>query len=527
MVVTPANIDQIGNAFLEDLATLFPVNCASDEFYYFPHVRLPEPTWRIWDDFSPDGVAEGVKKLSTWETTLKKRALGDSSHQHSGFADEIDRSLLLKVIRTLREYFTEIRPWKYQPTFYLTIACVGLAEAYDAEDPQAKHDRAKGLPSFLNRAACNLNRVPVAFRNQGLEMIVDTRNYLISLLDNLPELAAALAALDRFEEALRCISTCEHFLLHHALVERIVKVHLQSGLGIQEATDELDQEVQEMKNLLTEEAAKLADNSSWRKAYESLPLPEAGERGLVGVFENEVKKLGRHCLLSGMVSPALFDACPVRVAPVPPYLTAIRTASSYSIPPGHPPTGGVFYIINADAPEELRKSYHREFRMLSAHETYPGHHLLDATRWSLPRAMRRSVEHPLFYEGWACFGEEMMYRTGYFSNPGDRLLLAKRRYWRAIRGKIDLGLQTGTMDIPTAAMHLRETGLSNDHALAAARKYTLNPGYQICYTLGIRRFLNLFDQYGKHDIPQFAQQVLQQGEVGFDDLEKMFESSWS
>jgi uncharacterized protein (DUF885 family) len=162
--------------------------------------------------------------------------------------------------------------------------------------------------------------------------------------------------------------------------------------------------------------------------------------------------------------------------------------------------------------------------MLSAHETYPGHHLLDSSRGRLVRSIRRYIEQPLFYEGWACFAEEMMKITKYFSSPADCLLLAKRRLWRAIRGKIDIGLQTGTMDIETAAGYLQKAGISKEQAISSARKYPLNPGYQVCYTLGLRQFLSLYEKYGQDNLQKFVRTILDQGEIRFTDLETVFKN---
>jgi len=163
--------------------------------------------------------------------------------------------------------------------------------------------------------------------------------------------------------------------------------------------------------------------------------------------------------------------------------------------------------------------------MTCAHETYPGHHLLDASRWSLVQPLRRAVEQPIFYEGWACFAEELLRLTGYFSHYGDRLLLARRRLLHAMRSKVDVGLQTGTMDIPTAAKYLEARGISTERAISLARKYPLNPGYQLCYTLGLRRFQDLMNRYGHNNLPKFVQTVLGQGEIHFTDLEKILQNT--
>jgi len=70
---------------------------------------------------------------------------------------------------------------------------------------------------------------------------------------------------------------------------------------------------------------------------------------------------------------------------------------------------------------------------------------------------------------------------------------------------------------------LEEIGLSRERALASARKYPLNPGYQLCYTLGLRRFFELFHRYGQDNVPNFVGMVLAQGEINFTDLEKIFQ----
>ena len=92
--------------------------------------------------------------------------------------------------------------------------------------------------------------------------------------------------------------------------------------------------------------------------------------------------------------------------------------------------------------------------------------------------------------------------------------------WRAVRGKVDLGLLTGKMDFTEAAKYMSKMiGTRLESSMSSLKKYTLNPGYQLCYTLGIRKFQDLYDKYGQNDIPRFVKTVLGQGEIGFTDLE--------
>jgi len=527
-----SSIEAVASEMFESLARNFPIVCASDEFYYFPQARLSEPEWRTWDRFSPENITAFVLHLSEWENQLRLLSSSPDSDKDEKLSLETQThvTMLQQLARTLREQLSEVRTWETQPTFYLMTACIGLAEAMTSEDASAKHERAEKLPAFLDQAAHNLRHVPVLFRDIGLEMVSDTGNYLVTLLEqeNLPELKLALSALERFENTLRKVSVRENFLLEPDILERVLRSHMNTGMGIHEIRHETDSEISEMQRIMDEEARGIVHGRSseylsgrnlWSEAIRRIPVPVKGKEGLIGLYRDEVNRLARHCLDNGLITRERLSACPVHIAPVPSFLSAIRTASSYSIPPGHPPVGGVFHIINAHSPEEARQEYHREYRMLSAHETYPGHHLLDISRWSLRQPIRRVVEQPVFYEGWACFAETLMRETGYLSEPGDLMLLAKRRLWRAIRAKVDVGLQTGTMDIPLAARCLSEIGVPMNRAVSSVRKYPLNPGYQICYTVGTRRFLKLFDQYGRDDLQYFVQTVLNHGETGFDELE--------
>ena len=521
-----SSVEAVAHSMFEMLARTFPVACASDEFFYFPQVQLPEPQWSTWDRFSSEAVTGSARQLSTWEDELGLLALHESDLEVT-----VDITLLQKLARTLREQLSEVRAWQYQPTFYLTLVCIGLAEAIESEDPAAIQERARSLPAFLDQASRNLDCIPASFRDIGLEMLSETRDYLLLLEKTLPELQPALTALDQFDDALQNVSLREDFLLPPDMLERILRFHIHCDLDIKEIGHTLDEEIDEMNRVLDHEARSLISARStiqcsdrpWSEALESIPMPTVGREGLVGLYKSEVDRLAKHCLDQGLVSPSLVSSCPVRVVAMPPFLSAIRTASSYSIRPWHPPPQGVFYVLSNHAPDEAQQRYHREYRMIAAHETYPGHHVLDVSRWSLARPSRIAVEQPIFYEGWACFAEELMRLTGYFSDSGDRLLLAKRRLWRAMRGKVDIGLQTGTMDISTAVKCLEVTGINAEQAMSSARRYPLNPGYQLCYTLGLRRFLGLFHRYGRNNLQLFVQTALSQGEIGFAHLERILQ----
>jgi len=527
MMNSPTSIEAIGNKIFEYLGRTFPVACTSDEFIYFPQVPLPKRECTTWDNFSADAVEETVQRLSSWEGELDALSSNELDSE-----SQIDTALLKKMVRSLREQLSEVRTWESQPTFYLTLACIGLAETLESEDPAAKYERATGLSNFLDRARLNLTNVPILFRDIGLEMVEDTRNYLVMLIKSLPELQTALVALDRFEETLQKLSTRDDFLLPKELFEKIFRFHLHCDMAIEDIDHALDQEIEDAQDILVKEAKNLVTKQSdvlnsqgiWLEALRNIPASHVSVQDPVRLFQAEIERLAAHCIAQGLVSPGLVSTCPVTVLPMPIFLSSIRVGASYSISPQHPPTGGKFYIATRYTNEESRRSSLREYRMTCAHETYPGHHLLDCSRWSLTQPLRRNIEYPTFYEGWACFAEELMSTTGYFSESVDRLLLARRRLAHAIRGKVDIGLQTGAMDFATATQYLEETGISHERAGVLVRKYPLNAGYQACYTIGLRRFRDLLHRHGSMGLPAFVQTVLNQGEILFTDLEKILQN---
>lgn len=504
---------KVFNEIRDTLSRRFPITCASDEFYYFPQVSPKNPRWEIWDRFSPDAVSETVGQLFAWEGRLEILQGRMQSPE-----DEIERRLLQKTVRTLGEQLETVRTWQNQPTFYLTIACVGMAEALAADDPEAGRKRAAGLAGFLEQAARNLDGVPELFRELGLEMIPGTRRYFQFMGERLPEIHPALEALGHFESTLENRHAGGAFQFSPDILERIYRDHINIGLDTPAIADLIEEEIAGMRQILEPTAGALAPSRPWQEVMEQIPLPRTDPSGILGLYRDQVVALADHCVEKNLVPAEWVAQCPVAVEPVPDFLSATRTASSYGIPPRHPPAGGTFYIFNAADAAEASRPYQREYHILCAHETWPGHHLLDISRWNLERPIRRVVERPLFYEGWACFGEELMRQTGYLHTGYDMLLLARRRLWRAMRGKVDLGLQTGAMDIDSAAGYLNQTGMALSRARSSARKYALNPGYQLCYTIGLRYFLELFENFG-WDRPQwFAEKVLSQGEIDFDDL---------
>jgi hypothetical protein len=504
-------VDTVAEEAYEALARAFPVCSWSDEFTYFPQVLPKERRWSVWDDFSGPRLEDFTARLKRWEGRLEEGA-----DALSGMEEQIDCAALLHALRTLREQLEEVCPHRTQPTWHLTVAAAGLAEALDSVDPRAWTERVAGLPGFLDRALRCLDAVPALFLDLGLRMVRDLQTWMEALRAGGRDVGEAAGALKRFGEGLGRMSGEAAFFLRPDLVERIVSDHLGYRGGIDDALREIDDEIGAMEAAAAKEASRLAPGCSWVEASKKLPFVEAPQGEVLDLYRQEVSRLEAHCRAGGILPPAPPESGLLEVASVPGCLSAIRASDAYSARPGHPPRGGTFTVLRRGRKKEGRSV---EYRMTAAHETWPGHHLLDCARWSLPRPLRRPLERPLFYEGWACLAEEIMFRAGCFGGDWDRFVLAGRRLRRAVRGQVDIGLQSGRMGLDEAISCLEKAAFSPAEARAAVPAYALRPGYQVCYTLGVRKFLSLFETFGE-DAGSFAGAVLAEGEIDFEDLGK-------
>ncbi len=506
----------LAREIFETLAELFPVCCASDEFFYFPQVVGFERNWSSWDDFSDTSLQNLTGKLSGWQEDLLSVSDPDMSREAV-----VDVSLLKHLCCTLGEQLTDVAFHRSQPTFYLSVANIGVAEAIGSGEKEALVERVSTLSDFLVMGMDNLKVVPEVYRHRGVEMADGTREWFRALAQDGYSISPALDAVERFSDRLGKIPVKSDFRLPEEVLCRIVSKHMGCDMEVEEILAEMGEEACRMKEFVDESSNTISPGKTRQEVYESIPRQPVGEGSFLSVFGKQIDELMAHCVAEKMVSIELAQACPVTVAHVPKSLSAIRSADSYSAKPGHPPAGGTFYIFDEGNSERSAGGLHAEYRMTAAHETWPGHHLLDISRWSLKNPLRRPMERPLFYEGWACFAEQLMFETGYFSGRQDLLILAKRRMRHALRGTVDISLHTGRMGMTEAARTLLSAGYSRRLAEKTVLKYTLHPGYQACYTIGLRRFQSLYDRFGKDDISGFVRKVLAQGEIPFSDLEQV------
>jgi hypothetical protein len=503
------NLDTLAVELFEWLARRFPICMASDEFHFFPQARAAVHDWSRWDDYSPEGIADTIDGL-----TQGALSLGRLRQAQPGFDEGVEIHMLERLIATLSEQLSEVAVYLRQPTYYLTMVGIGLAEAFDAGG-QALVQRIRGLPLFLTQARRNLRQIPSLFRDLGLEMLQTLSPWVQTLPVDADLLTQAMAAMDRLAAHLKRIAIEEDFLPSPDLYQRIAVTHMGCDQQPEELARLLKHEMDHTRAMLSRCAELLAPGQTWQQVLAGWPVPPLQDGGLIALYQQIVFDLSDHCLAGGMANSDLVEKCPVAVEGIPDYMLPVRSGAAYSMEPVSPPVGGTFFILPGSNP-----AVPPDYRLLAAHETYPGHHLLDTRRWSLPKPVRRHIEFPLFYEGWASFSEELLFETGFFQGPKDQFLMAKRRFWRAVRGMTDLNIHTRRRTPDQAVGDLVSEGMPPAVANAMVRRYVLKPGYQLAYTPGRYRFHQLYESFDDGPVA-FARQILDQGELGFKDLKKV------
>jgi uncharacterized protein (DUF885 family) len=211
----------------------------------------------------------------------------------------------------------------------------------------------------------------------------------------------------------------------------------------------------------------------------------------------------------------------------------VRSSASFAAAFSRDPNEESYFYISTqfaqhkskETDHHLQRRLNREYKMLTAHETIPGHHFLDSFRRRLNNPIRRQIESPLFYEGWASYAESMLIEYGYLNEPLEKLVSLKRQLWRSARCQIDVGFTVGKLSEDTALKLLTTCGFDPAEAWRQLDRFRLNPGYQLCYGYGSHQFKQLKKKYGHlSDSKDFYEFLLAGGELPFHLIEKRFEN---
>ena len=534
----------LAQEYFDDLARRFPVMCASDEFHFLPRAQGAANYYDKLDDLDSLAIEAGIEKMKSFQ-----KAFARLETTEKDIETRIDLQVLQANIAGFIIEFDKKRIWQFNPLLYLKIAFIGLDHALTkpagdmAELVNRVLARLSDAPQVLGQAQKNISAVPVTYHRASRSMVVDCRLYLKRVAKDLAErisgqppamlpqymekTATALDELDNFLSSLApqpdrdfAVKTLPQTLRDHFLSTRSVSQIYQM------AVEDWHTNLASLEKL----KLKIDPSSSWQDLYHGY-FPSGIDRSdTMSLYREEIARLRSFFGRQGLTVEGIES--PVEITETPDYLRSVRGAASFAAAfTADVGEKSYFYITThlagqntAAADSLLKKRFHREFKLLTAHETIPGHHLLDSVRRKLDNPVRRQIESPLFYEGWASYAEHLLIDSGYITRPLDLLVDFKRRLWRSARCQVDVGLTTEKIDRDDAVHLLHVCGFSPEEARRQVDRFRLNPGYQLCYSFGCHEFKELKATYNRRmDTSLFHRFVLEGGELPFHLIEKRLE----
>jgi hypothetical protein len=523
----------IADRYFAHLGAHFPVMCASDEFTFMPRAQAASSYYDRLDSLDADHVEDSLRTVNEFRALFAAAAREEKERER-----RLDLDLLLGSTSAVLLELEQRRSWRYDPLLYLKVAFIGLDHAltkpaWDAEERRVRFQaRLEAIPRLLREATRNLERMPESLHQAAVVMVGDCHAYLGEIgpggisgeeVETPPEgIRRARDALVDFARFLAAHPPVADRDTVESDLDARLRDHFLSVRTLPEVFRIAQEEWDENLRALEALQRSLAPGRSWQELYHEYCPAEVEHQETIALYRGEIRRLASFFREHGFGWADQEMALEIRATPS--YLRSIRSAASFSAAFSADPCERSFFYITTRPPEGrsqesgglLRKRLHREYKFLAAHETVPGHQLLDAIRRRLENPVRRQLESPLFYEGWAYYAESLLSEYGYVTSPFDELVDRKRRLWRAARCQIDVGLGSGMLGRGEAQRLLTVTGFSAEEATTQLNRFAINPGYQVCYSLGRYEIEGLRATSGKGvDKDTFHRHLLEGGQLPF------------
>jgi len=521
-------LDQIARDYFNYLGCHLPQQCANDEFYFLPRSEAAIQHLNKLDDLSPEKIQEHILYVQGFLSEISPEA-------QDSLEKEIDRLFLKQSMESFIREFEDAKVWQSDPTIYVKIPLFATDQVISQRDGplnQIKADLStlfSQIPSFLSLAIKNLRSLSEISLQVALNMAQDAfdfynRDIRAFIEEKMGEdkglfikIKKVLEAWERFNLDLLHLPSTESFSMREDSLKKIFTVSLGYPKSPSEILEMAQEAYQNTQEKLLSLARKIDSSKNWHQIiYEQYPSISSPLE-LMQLYQKEIENLRRFFYSHDIITIPSKEN--VIVLQTPSYLWSLRATASYRPPlTGKSKGHGIFYITPGKDDLELISAH---CPYLSAHETYPGHHILDHLRIHHSNPIRRQIESPLFYEGWACYSEQLLDELGYIKDPRQKLIQLKRQLWRDLRAILDIELQNGKITLAQGAKKIELLGFSSKRAQRQIRRFALTPGYQSCYSMGTHEILRLRRQFSSQlALKTFHDALLGGGQIPFHLVEK-------
>lgn len=547
-------IIKISEDFFCYMARNYPVMCSSDEFYFFPRAKESVKSLSFLDSLDEQKLKQDISYVRNLKSSLE-----GLNYEDVDLEAQIDSELLRQSMSTFLREFQELKIWQIDPSLYLKISLFGTDQILTRFSYVKRNfddslwQRVSQIPRLLNEAKDNLKEVPLAHLEVAMEMVEASIDYFktsffhienkekrfaIKGLNTLTK--KALKSLEDFKRFLIKRPSRRAFIKDRQFVEGILTDSFSYNRSLEEAFEIALEEYLKTLKQLAHIARKLDPKKTWQQILSAYRIDVKDENVLLELYSTHIERIRDFIIEKDAIT--IPPTQNIMVAQTPQFMKPLRASASYSSPVTDDSRELAYFYITADfekgdkspakvlgrgkpSKRHLFNNIHNEYIFVTAHETYPGHHLLDSIRRRIANPIRQQVESPLFYEGWASYAERLVDQLGYIKSPLQQLIGLKRQAWRAVRAMFDVGMRIDKLNFKDAEKLLRSLGYASGMAKSMLRHYVLSPGYQLCYTIGKFEIERLRGQFSsKLGLKKFHDFLLQGGQLPFDLIEKRMRS---
>ena len=252
-------------------------------------------------------------------------------------------------------------------------------------------------------------------------------------------------------------------------------------------------------------------------------VPPDEEAMLTG-YGRQTGQARQFCADRELVTLAPDETC--SVGPSPAFTRPLLAVASYVAPPplSSSRTGHFFVPFAPDnaspqqRSERLAGNSYDLMPVITAHETYPGHHHhLSRFAAARPTAVRAIFASTFFTEGWGLYCEKLMADQGFYQNPFQVLRQVESRAFRAARVVVDISLHLGEMTVPEAVDFLQaNTLMGPETAKAEVLRYCAWPTQAASYLTGaleIEQLRSDWTRAGHGSLRQFHDTLTDSGRL--------------